>query len=239
MKHSAKYRIWIAAGLIACAGSAWAQGTPAATADGERVGIGQPLYVPPMRGAPERRVGGASRGAEKSDLRFSSLAPEHVGLVGEAAPTLFWYSSKVAPEAVIFTLGEENAELPLVERELPGLVKPGLQKVSLSELGIRLEPGKTYEWFITVRRGGTERSKDWVCGGGLYYQPGEAVSGEAPQAVRTLAAQGRWYEALARSEAALADATLPAAQRSQLQADRRQLLQDVGLGDLAQRLHQD
>ena len=51
MKHSAKYRIWIAAGLIACAGSAWAQGAPAGATGTERVGMSQPLYVPPMRGA--------------------------------------------------------------------------------------------------------------------------------------------------------------------------------------------
>lgn len=243
MKGKGSLKGAVVCGMLALAGAVFAQtGSVPPTLKGGEAGNGvvaAPLYVPPLRGAPERRVGGASRGAEGSDLRFSALAPEHVGLTGEAAPTLYWYSSKVVPEAVIFAISEELAEKPLAERELPGLAKVGLQRISLAELGIQLEAGKSYEWFVTVRRGGVERSKDWVCGGALRFEPGQGVSADPVMAVRELAGSGRWYDALARLEAALAEPGLSAAGRESLLADRQRLLSEVGLGDLVPRLAAD
>lgn len=239
MKYAALYRCCIVLSLMGSAGGALAQGGQTAGVSGDaRSALVQPLYVPPMRGVPQRLVAGASRGAEHKDknLRFASLAPEHVGLVGEPSPTLFWYSNKVVPEAVIFTLRDATSDKPLLQRELPRMAKTGPQPIAFQELGIQLEPGKVYEWSITVLRGGEDRSKDWVCGGAVFYRADAPVPGDTIQAIRSLAAQGRWYEALAHSEQGLGESSLLSAQRKQLLSYRHQLLQDIGLQDVAERL---
>ena len=75
--------------------AAWAQQPPQqASTDADK----PPVYVPPQRGAPSRRVGGSSRGAGDNLPSVMVLVPDHVGLTTSDTPALYWYLSK--PTAV-------------------------------------------------------------------------------------------------------------------------------------------
>jgi len=74
-----------------------------------------PVYTPPQRGAPSRRVGGSSRGAGDALPAVMILAPDHVGLTTSESPSLYWYLSKPTTVRVEVTLVDEKGETPLIE----------------------------------------------------------------------------------------------------------------------------
>src|SRR4051794_27821202 len=68
---------WCAVGLEPLA----AQGTTGSTVTQRSDGASlEPVYQPPMRGAPSGRVGGGTRGAAGGMPTLDVLAPDHVGL---------------------------------------------------------------------------------------------------------------------------------------------------------------
>ena len=48
----------------------------------------KPVYQPPLRGAPTRRVGGATRGIGDEDIFITVLAPESTALTSRESPPL-------------------------------------------------------------------------------------------------------------------------------------------------------
>ena len=54
---------------------------------------GDPVYKPPLRGAPASRVGGGSRGVRTEMPRLYVLAPPDIGFTTRAKPDLFWFAS--------------------------------------------------------------------------------------------------------------------------------------------------
>ncbi|MEO7940626.1 MAG: DUF928 domain-containing protein, partial [Burkholderiaceae bacterium] len=122
------------------------------------------VYKPPMRGAPARRVGGATRGDGDKDLVLQVLAPEQTGLTEQAQPTLYWYVSKPATMAVELTLIADAAETPVLARNV-SVTQAGVQSVDLAQLGITLRPDTDYEWFVSVVPDTGRRSKDLTSGG--------------------------------------------------------------------------
>ena len=159
------------------------------------------IYKPPLRGAPARRVGGATRGSGDSDLVLNVLAPDQTGLTMQAQPTLYWYASKPTNTLIELTLISDTAEVPVLSKNL--LVTPGgVQAIDLVSYGVTLALDTEYEWFVSVVTNTTQRSKDMTSGGTLRrVAPDPAVAARVVAAgeraaPRIYAEAGLWYDAI-------------------------------------------
>ncbi|HQX58897.1 MAG TPA: DUF928 domain-containing protein [Burkholderiaceae bacterium] len=160
------------------------------------------VYKPPMRGAPARRVGGATRGASDKDMVVNVLAPEQTGLTTKAQPILYWYASKSVSASIEVTLIADTAELPVLSRNLT-VTQAGVHAVDLSQYGITLAPDTDYEWFVSVVQDPTQRSKDVTSGGTIRrvaidpaVQAKVAAAGDR-EVPGIYADAGIWYDAIA------------------------------------------
>src|SRR5262245_56520437 len=98
-------------------------------------GTKTPVYQPPRGlGAPTagRRVGGGTRGTNKSVPILSVLAPDHTGLTTREQPDLYWFASNLVTNPVELTLMGEKSDVPILEKHLPVPTKAGIQRVRLS-----------------------------------------------------------------------------------------------------------
>jgi len=155
------------------------------------------LYRPPLRGAPSRRVGGATRGSGDANAVVAVLAPETTGLAGRADPTLYWYSETPITAGVTVTIIADNAIDPLAELEVDGGGKAGLQALSLSKRGLALQPDVIYEWSVAVVVDADNRSKDIISTGTVMYRkPKGAAAGDTIAAYADHLENGYWYDAV-------------------------------------------
>jgi Domain of Unknown Function (DUF928) len=160
------------------------------------------LYQPPRGlGAPSagRRVGGGTRGTNKSVPILSVLAPGHTGLTVREQPDLYWFASDVVTHPVELTLTLEKGDTPLLEKPLPAPLKAGIQRVRLSDYGVKLIPGERYSWSITLVLDPKRRSKDVIAVGTIErVERADINLAAAPttDAFYRFAADGLWYDAV-------------------------------------------
>jgi hypothetical protein len=160
------------------------------------------LYQPPRGlGAPSagRRVGGGTRGTNKSVPILSVLAPGHTGLTVREQPDLYWFASDVVINPVELTLTLEKGDTPLLEKPLPVPLKPGIQRVRLSDYGVKLIPGERYNWSIALVLDPKRRSKDIIAMGAIERVERAGINlAAAPttDAFYRFAADGLWYDAV-------------------------------------------
>jgi hypothetical protein len=205
---------------------------PASPADDE------PSYQPPLRGAPGGRIGAGTRGGSdpggaqeaRESFMLVALAPDDAGLTITEQPALYWFASTWTTRELQFSISEVTETRPLVERRLPPPAQPGIQRIALADLGVRLFPGKRYQWFVALVTDPTARSKDIVAGAVI-----ERVSmppGLLPDQRRdpvALARAGLWYDAFdVLSKLAAANPGEP-----RLRTYRASLLEQVGLREVA------
>jgi hypothetical protein len=190
-------------------------------------------YKPPVRGAPKVRVGGSTRSAAR-ELSLAVVAPDHTGLASSEQPELFWYISQPVKTPLEFTLIAGDAIDPLVEKALPPVASAGIQRIRLSDYGVRLKPGEEYQWSISFVADAASRSKDTVASGRVRVAVVPAdlasrVSSAGARSYAEYAGAGYWYDALATLRRQISerprDAVLLAAQQS--------LLEQVGLVEIA------
>ena len=162
----------------------------------------KPLYQPPRRGAPGGRVGGGTRGPS-TDLPFLyALVPDHVALSTQDQPHFVWYLSKATSFPLEFTILEGVGVQPLLEVPLSVPEEPGIQILSLSNFELTLQPGKTYQWFVSLIPDRTRRSRDILAGGMLELAElpdgiAEEVKDAPPlDAAAAYAQSGFWYDAI-------------------------------------------
>jgi len=151
-------------------------------------------YQPPNRGAPAQRVGGGTR----SINQLSVLAPDHLALTSQAHPRLFWYINPGFRNKLRFRLAEASVTPPLIEIQLPPQPDGGIQNLDLELHGVRLEPGRRYEWAVALEPFAHERLPLLVSGGKiLLVDELPEVRRASPRERPYLAAQrGYWYDAL-------------------------------------------
>jgi len=195
-----------------------------------------PVFVPPQRGAPITRVGGATRSISTLDLpTIEALVPETLGYTIEAQPTLYWYLSEDTDMRVDLTVVEGDEADPALEVTLAGPFEAGIQQIELSEHDLELETGVAYQWYVTLLPDPNQRWQGRIAGGVVVRsEPSEALQQELAAASderrpHVLATHGVWYEAVdtltQRIAAAPADGSL--------HAQRNALLEQVGLGHTA------
>lgn len=162
----------------------------------------KPVYMPPMRGAPGRRVGGGARGAGGEEMTVFVLAPESVGRTINTQPTLYWYASRPAVSRVEITLNDDASIEPLLEMDIKAPAKAGVHSVRLVDSGVRLAPGAVYEWFVALVVDPANRSRD-VLSSGLVevVEPSPELRRKIASAGKRdlpfiYAGEGLWYDAI-------------------------------------------
>jgi hypothetical protein len=174
------------------------------TPEGSLPSHGQlPVWVPRVRqGAPASRVGGATRGRDKT-VTIQTLVPEvdEAALTLAAQPQLYWHLSSETTHVVNFTLLDPSAADPMIDEMIEGPFAAGVQVLSLTDYEIQLEPGRKYEWFVAVVPDPENRSADTVARGAIVRVKdpelaSQVASSEPDAAVELWARSGIWYEAL-------------------------------------------
>ena len=190
-------------GANICAAQTSGAGTPVATP------LAAQGYVPPMRGAPSRRVGGSSRGVDDELPNIVALVPDHVGLTTMEHPTLYWYLSKPTAVPIEITLIREARIQPLIEASAGTALAAGIHAIRLSDYGVNLVPGVEYEWSVALVLNPDERSHDIISAGammrvGLAPDQETRLAGIGRNVVGLAYAQeGIWYDAIATLSAAI------------------------------------
>jgi len=188
------------------------------------------VYKPPLRGAPARRVGGATRGTGDTGLVLNVLAPDQTGLTTQAQPTLYWYASKPSNTAVEVTLIADSAEVPVLSKNLVQ-TQGGVLSIDLAQHGITLKPDTDYEWFVSAVQDSGARSKDVTSGGAIrFVAPDPAVQARARAAGEraapgVYAEAGLWYDAIGALSKLIERNPADAG----LRAQRAALLDQIGL----------
>lgn len=190
-----------------------------------------PTYKPPLRGAPAGRIGGGTRGSGREVFVLTVLAPDHNALTVSEQPSLFWFISSATALPIEVTLMDPRATQPVLESRLTAPVEPGVHRIRLADHGVRLEPGVSYRWYVTIVPDSNRRSRDILAGGAI-----ERIA--TTDELRTKLAQARkeettslyaeagvWYDALAAISDQIDNAPNDAALRKQ----RATLLSQVGL----------
>ena len=228
-----KYAIWfLIVSLTLPAAATAAENQRSGSTAKQTVSV--PIYKPPRVGAPAGRVGGGTRGT--GDLpTLSVLAPDHIGLTTQEQPSLYWYLSQPTTHPIELSVIDPQSISPLLETQLQLHTRSGIQQVRLADYGVRLKPGMTYRWFVTLIPDPHSRSKDVVAGGLIErIEPSEALRAKLTQADQAekpsiYAEAGLWYNAVA----AISDLIDTASHAQRLRQQRAALLEQVGLQDVA------
>lgn len=193
--------------------------------------IRMPVYKPPKRGAPSGRVGGGSRGDYDTLLAVYALAPEKVrGLTSQDQPDLYWYLSKPTEVPIEFTLIDEDSIDPLIETRLLPPTKTGIQRIQLSNFGVRLSPEKMYRWSVAVVLDPNHRSKDLIASARMQKAspaeiPPTLGQVDAVESTFIHAEAGLWYDAIAMISKAIRESP----RQPQFHQMRQALLEQVDL----------
>ncbi|MDJ0895889.1 MAG: DUF928 domain-containing protein [Alphaproteobacteria bacterium] len=181
------------------------------------------IYNPPDLGAPTVGVAGATKPLEPT---FGLLAPAHMGLTAREAPTLYWYLAGVEARALVFTLSKSGELAPVLTTDLKPPTGPGLNRVDLAKLGVKLKPEQEYFWSIVAVLDPQDRSHDLVKKGYLMHrQPGSNTFEAGLPGASAAAQAGYWYDAVH----ALGEAIRRQPDDATLRQARASLMEQVGL----------
>jgi len=229
--------LWVQPGEEAGFAAEAAPAKPASSGSGVK-------FRPPTSSAPSVRVTGGSRGTGDTLVSLDVLAPDDIGLTTREQPSLFWFQSKPANAKFELTLLQENNVKPLVQVMVERSSKAGIQRLKLSDHGVKLSPGVEYQWVVALINDPDNRSTDLVASGVIKrVEPSaelkEKIAQASPAVLPVVYAEaGIWYDALSL----LSDQVEAHPDDKALRQTRADLLRQVGLkaaagfeGDLAKK----
>jgi hypothetical protein len=187
-------------------------------------------------GAASVRVTGGSRGTGDAAVTLDVLAPDDVGTTTQEQPSLFWYQSKPSDAKFELTLLQPNKVKPLMQVKMDRAGKAGIQRLKLSDHGVKLERDVEYQWVVALITDPDNRSTDLVASGAIKRVASDAalqekISQAAPVALPGIYAEaGIWYDALA----VLSDQIEAQPVNAALRQTRADLFRQVGLKAPAQ-----
>jgi hypothetical protein len=193
-------------------------------------------FLPKTKGVASVRVTGGSRGSGDAAVTLDVLAPDDIGTTTQEQPSLFWYQSKPADAKFELTLLQPNKIKPLVQVKVDRANKTGVQRLKLSDHGVKLAPGVEYQWVVALVTDSQNRSTDLVASGAIKRVETEAdlkakISQATPASLAGIYAEaGIWYDALG----ALSDQIEAQPDNRALRQTRADLLRQVGLNGAAQ-----
>lgn len=188
-------------------------------------------FRPPTTGAPSVRVTGGSRGGDDTEITLEVLAPDDIGMTTDEQPSLFWFQSKSANAKFELTLLQENKVKPLVQVTVERSAKAGIQRMKLSDHGVKLSPGVEYQLVVALVSDPDNRSSDLVASGAIKrVEPTadlkEKIATATPASLPGVYAEaGIWYDALS----VLTDQVEANPGNKALRETRADLLRQVGL----------
>jgi hypothetical protein len=195
-----------------------------------------PVYRPPLRGSPEGRVAGGSRGRfPENAVLLRALVPDHVGLTVQEQPNLYWFIAGLPSCLLYFTLIEADSTIPLIDERLNNPKQAGIQFICLAKHSIRLREDTRYKWFITLVRNLDQGAMPVVSGGFIERVPVPGgLEGKLQKAGKrgehyVYAEEGLWYDALAAISELIGKAPFDAT----LRKERASLLKQVRLDEVA------
>jgi hypothetical protein len=152
-------------------------------------------------------------------------------------PGLYWALSERPADGGLFRfrLIREGAETSQVDVELAAPEAAGVQRVSLRDHGVELEPGVAYRWLVIWRSDPERPSRDVLAEGWIERERGAGrPSADASRAQQVLddAQAGYWYDALDGLSQLLA--AHPG--QADLRRARASLLHEAGLASLSDTL---
>src|SRR6266705_3070587 len=223
--------LWVVAVLLSCC----LAGETTFAADAKPKAAASPSsgvkFRPPTTGAPSVRVTGGSRGSGDSAITLDVLAPDDIGVTTREQPSLFWFQSKPADAKFELTLLQENKVNPLVQVMVERSTKAGIQRMKLSDHGVKLVPGVEYQWVVALVSDPDNRSSDLVASGVIKrVEPAADLRGKITKATpaslpNVYAEAGIWYDALS----VLTDQIEANPENKTLRETRADLLLQVGL----------
>ena len=129
------------------------------------------------------------------------------------------------------TLLQENKAKPLVQVKIDRSSKAGIQRLKLSDHGVKLAPGIEYQWVVALVTDSENRSSDLVASGVIKrIVPSSDLAAKISAAkpsdlARVYAEAGIWYDSLT----ALSDQIDASPDDKALKESRADLLGQVGL----------
>ncbi|MHC4996943.1 MAG: DUF928 domain-containing protein [Planctomycetota bacterium] len=155
-----------------------------------------------MRGAPNNRVAGGSRGDQEQTTTLSVLLPEHPGHTTTPQPRLYWYLSKKVEKKIEIALIEDGEFETTLELSVQDPDAHGVMPIDLGAYGVTLKPKARYQLIISIVLDPMQRSRDIIASGALVHTPPSAKQknqfSESEENTRALlyAEQGYWCDAL-------------------------------------------
>jgi hypothetical protein len=164
-----------------------------------------PVYRPPLRGAPEGRVGGGSRSASAAATRLPNIelvAPaNHSGFTADRQPTLYFFVSHPVQWPMQFTIRAPLRPSPVIETTVPAPRTGGFYALPLGSYGVLLQPGVVYTWSLSVMLDPQAWSRNIVASASIVCDPTLARSSpvaiDPAQRAAYFAEMGLWYDAVA------------------------------------------
>ncbi|SRR5258706_11735462 len=193
------------------------------------------VYRPAKGSAPAARVTGGSRSNGDTTITLDVLAPDETGLTTQEQPSLFWYQSKPAAARFELTLLEENKVKPLLQIKIDRSANAGIQRLKLSDHGVKLATGIEYRWVVALVTDPNNRSSDLVASGFIKRVEPTAdlktkIAAATPSTRPSIYAEaGIWHDALG----SLSDLIDSQPGDKALRAQRADLLRQVGLKSAA------
>ena len=231
--NSARFHnvLWVVAVLIWCrpgGESGFAAEAKATNTTNRASGL---KFRPPTSSAPSVRVTGGSRGSGDAALSLDVLAPDDIGLTTQDQPSLFWFQSKPADAKFELTLLQENKVKPLVQVSVERSSKAGIQRMKLSDHGVKLALGVEYQWVVALVSDPNNRSTDLVASGVIKRVEPAAdlkakIAQASPESLPGVYAEGGiWHDALSM----LSDQIDSHPEDKTLRRARADLLRQAGL----------
>ena len=189
------------------------------------------IYRPAKGSAPAARVTGGSRGSGDTTITLDVLAPDETGLTTQEQPSLFWYQSKSAAARFELTLLEENKVKPVLQVNVDRSANAGIQRLKLSDHGVKLAVGIEYQWVIALVTDPNNRSSDLVASGFIQrIEPSSELKAKiakaSPLTLPAIYAEaGIWHDALET----LSDSIDAQPGNKALRQTRADMLAQVGL----------
>jgi uncharacterized protein DUF928 len=163
-----------------------------------------PVYRPPLRGAPEGRVGGGSRSASAAATTLPNvelIAPaNHSGFTADRQPTLYFFVSHPVQGPMQFTIRAPLRPSPVIEVTVPAPRTGGFYALPLSSYGVSLQPGVVYTWSLSVLLDPQSWSRNIVASAPIVCDPTLARSSpvaiDPAQRAAYFSEMGLWYDAI-------------------------------------------
>lgn len=199
---------------------------------------GTPTYAAPFdapAGFGAGRFSGVLRSASTDLPTVIALVPTHVARTVDEAPTFYWFLSEATARPISVTVLDPAERTNILTAKIDGPQPAGVAGFSLADHGVKLVPGRIYQWFASVMAGDEPGPEDAIVGGLVQRVPmtsrleKELRQARAGEAADVYARNGLWYDALAAVSTRLQ--TEPG--NADLRRQRATLLEQVGIDEAA------